>query len=214
MNLRQFGFQFLSQLKNWSRRKQFSFRAGLHAASHALLNVVPLYLRCNSSDLAPECPNPHDSRYFPERILVYDQHPGGTGVSMQIQPYFTELLNAALELLTCCHCSGDTGCPNCVQSMVCHEYNEVIHKDAAIMIIESLSLEKQTTLPKTIASPESLALADMGKKKGYDAINNLEHTEFVTLFKHVKSLPYFCSAIFAAHLQRLKARGEGGIGQH
>eukprot|EP00258_Populus_trichocarpa_P021523 XP_024437542.1 uncharacterized ATP-dependent helicase YprA isoform X2 [Populus trichocarpa] len=103
-------------IKKLVEEKQFSFRGGLHAASHALLNVVPLYLRCNSSDLAPECPNPHDSRYFPERILVYDQHPGGTGVSMQIQPYFTELLNAALELLTCCHCSGDTGCPNCVQN--------------------------------------------------------------------------------------------------
>eukprot|EP00258_Populus_trichocarpa_P021527 XP_024437546.1 ATP-dependent helicase hrq1 isoform X5 [Populus trichocarpa] len=125
-------------IKKLVEEKQFSFRGGLHAASHALLNVVPLYLRCNSSDLAPECPNPHDSRYFPERILVYDQHPGGTGVSMQIQPYFTELLNAALELLTCCHCSGDTGCPNCVQSMVCHEYNEVIHKDAAIMILEGV----------------------------------------------------------------------------
>lgn len=33
----------------------------------------------------------------------------------QIQPYFTELLVAALELLTSCHCSGETGCPNCVQ---------------------------------------------------------------------------------------------------
>ncbi|KAJ6977250.1 hypothetical protein NC653_029224 [Populus alba x Populus x berolinensis] len=126
-------------IKELVEEKQFSIRGGLRAASHALLNVVPLYLRCNSSDLAPECPNPHDSRYFPGRILVYDQHPGGTGVSMQTQPYFPGLLNAALELLTCCHCSGDTGCPNCVQSMVCHEYNEVIiHKDAAIMIIEDV----------------------------------------------------------------------------
>nr|TKS12647.1 hypothetical protein D5086_0000061660 [Populus alba] len=110
-------------IKELVEEKQFSIRGGLRAASHALLN----------------CPNPHDSRYFPGRILVYDQHPGGTGVSMQTQPYFPGLLNAALELLTCCHCSGDTGCPNCVQSMVCHEYNEVIiHKDAAIMIIEDV----------------------------------------------------------------------------
>ena len=36
------------------------------------------------SDLAPECANPHDSRYFPERILLYDQHPGGTGMSLQV----------------------------------------------------------------------------------------------------------------------------------
>ncbi|KAJ4713250.1 ATP-dependent helicase [Melia azedarach] len=118
--------------------QKFSFRSGLHAACHALLHVVPLYIRCNYSDLAPECPNPHETRYFPERILLYDKHPGGTGVSKQIQPYFTELLVAALELLTSCHCSGETGCPNCVQNLNCSEYNELIQKDAAIMIIEGV----------------------------------------------------------------------------
>lgn len=96
------------------------------------------YMRCNLSDLAPECPNPYDSRFFPERILLYDQHPGGTGVSKQIQPYFTELLHSALELLTCCHCSSDTGCPNCVQNLACQEYNELINKDAAIIIIKGV----------------------------------------------------------------------------
>ncbi|KAK9278899.1 hypothetical protein L1049_028480 [Liquidambar formosana] len=118
--------------------QKISFRAGLHAASHALLNVVPLYVICNSSDLAPECANPHDTRYFPERILLYDQHPGGTGFSAQVQPFFTELLACALELLTSCCCSGDTGCPNCIQSLACHEYNEVLHKDAAIIIIKGV----------------------------------------------------------------------------
>ncbi|XP_050223034.1 uncharacterized protein LOC126673096 isoform X2 [Mercurialis annua] len=121
-----------------SVQKCFPFREGLHAASHAILKVAHLYVRCNSSDLAPECPNPHDTRYFPERILIYDQHPGGIGLSVQIQPYFTELLNAALQLLTSCHCSGITGCPHCAQSMVCHEYNEVLHKNAAIMIIKGV----------------------------------------------------------------------------
>ncbi|RQO98387.1 hypothetical protein POPTR_012G063201v4 [Populus trichocarpa] len=32
-------------IKKLVEEKQFSFRGGLHAASHALLNVVPLYLR-------------------------------------------------------------------------------------------------------------------------------------------------------------------------
>ncbi|XP_052179603.1 uncharacterized protein LOC127792955 [Diospyros lotus] len=115
-----------------------SFRAGLHAAGHALLNVVPLFIICNSSDLAAECVNPHDTRYIPERILLYDQHPGGTGISAQVQPLFTELLTAALELVTSCCCSGDTGCPNCVQSLACHEYNEVLHKGAAVIIIKGV----------------------------------------------------------------------------
>ncbi|MBA0616911.1 hypothetical protein Godav_026397 [Gossypium davidsonii] len=86
--------------------KKYSFRAGLHAACHAVLHVVPLYMRCNLSDLAPECPNPYDSRFFPERILLYDQHPGGTGVSKQ--------------------------------NLACQEYNELINKDAAIIIIKGV----------------------------------------------------------------------------
>lgn len=42
------------------------------------------YITCNLSDLAPECPNPHDQRYQPERILIYDEHPGGSGLSLQV----------------------------------------------------------------------------------------------------------------------------------
>ncbi|KAJ7978775.1 ATP-dependent helicase [Quillaja saponaria] len=120
-------------------KQRLDFRGGLHAASHAVLNVVPLYMTSySSSDLAPECPNPHDTRYYPERILLYDQHPGGTGVSVQVQPLFTKLLTAALELLTSCCCSVEVGCPNCIQSFACHEYNEVLHKNAAIMIIKGV----------------------------------------------------------------------------
>ncbi|KAM7471215.1 hypothetical protein LguiA_009398 [Lonicera macranthoides] len=118
--------------------KGCSFRGGLHAAGHALLNVVPLYIICNPSDLASECVNPNDTRTLPERILLYDPRPGGTGMSAQVQPLFTELLTAALELLMSCCCSGDAGCPNCVQNLSCHEYNEVLHKDAAVMIIKGV----------------------------------------------------------------------------
>lgn len=124
--------------------KTYSFRGGLHAAGHALLNVVPLYIICNSSDIASECVNPHETRYVPERILLYDPHPGGSGMSAQVQPIFTELLTAALELLMSCYCSGDTGCPNCVQNLACHEYNEVLDKDAAIMIIKGVLDEEKS----------------------------------------------------------------------
>ncbi|KAJ9567387.1 hypothetical protein OSB04_003353 [Centaurea solstitialis] len=130
-------------LKTAVEAENYSFRGGLHAAGHALLHIVPLYIICNSSDLASECVNPHDTRYIPERILLYDSHPGGTGISAQVQPIFTELLTAALELITSCCCSGDAGCPNCVQNLSCNEYNEVLHKEAAMMIIKGvLELEK------------------------------------------------------------------------
>ncbi|CAN7141561.1 unnamed protein product [Brassica rapa subsp. narinosa] len=116
-----------------------NFRSGLHAACHALLHVVPLFVRCNYSDLAPECPHPSDGSYFPSRILLYDRHPGGTGISAQIRPFFTELLKASVDLLKACCCSAESGCPSCVQNFACH--NELVHKVAAIKIIEVRELE-------------------------------------------------------------------------
>ncbi|KFK25179.1 hypothetical protein AALP_AA8G076800 [Arabis alpina] len=119
-------------------QQNIEFRSGLHAACHALLHVVPLYVRCNYSDLAPECPNPQEQGYFPSRILLYDRHPGGTGIAAQIRPFFTELLKAALDLLNSCSCLAETGCPSCVQNFACQEYNQLVHKKAAIMIIQGV----------------------------------------------------------------------------
>ncbi|GAB2220919.1 hypothetical protein Drorol1_Dr00012078 [Drosera rotundifolia] len=136
-------------VKSTVENANLAFRAGLHAASHAVLNVVPLHIICDSSGLAPECANRHDTRYFPERILLYDQHPGGTGLSIQVQPIFNDLLTAAFQLLTSCCCSGDSGCPNCVQSLACHEYNEVLNKEAAIMIIEGVIEAEKVTVAGT-----------------------------------------------------------------
>ncbi|KAJ7568553.1 hypothetical protein O6H91_01G037400 [Diphasiastrum complanatum] len=114
------------------------FRAGLHAASHALLNVMPLYIMCTSSDLGTECANPQDTRYYPERLLVFDRHAGGFGIAAQARPLFAELLQAAVELLIACDCASSTGCPDCVQHLSCGEYNEVIDKHAAIEILKGI----------------------------------------------------------------------------
>ncbi|XP_010423135.1 PREDICTED: uncharacterized protein LOC104708284 [Camelina sativa] len=130
--------QVPESVKSEVEGNKLSFRAGLHAACHALLHVVPLFVRCNYSDLAPECPNPQEQRYFPSRILLYDRHRGGTGISAKIRPMFTELLEAALDLLKSCRCSAETGCPSCVQNYGCQGYNELIHKEAAILIIQGV----------------------------------------------------------------------------
>ncbi|KAH9329442.1 hypothetical protein KI387_001550, partial [Taxus chinensis] len=97
------------QIRTDIEKKNLSFRAGLHAASHALLNIMPLYIMCNPSDLGTECANPHDSRYFPERLLLFDRHCGSIGIAPQARPLFPELLQAALELLVKCECSAGTG---------------------------------------------------------------------------------------------------------
>ena len=62
------------------------FRDGIHGAGHALVNVLPLFLMCAASDMATECDNPYDTRYRPERLLLYDTHPGGIGLAWQARP--------------------------------------------------------------------------------------------------------------------------------
>lgn len=146
-------------IKTEVQLQNLSFRAGQHAASHALLNVVPLYLMCNSSDLGTECANPHETRYIPERILLYDRHPGGIGISAQVQSVFPKLLSAALELLTSCSCSSIAGCPNCVQSLSCGEYNEVLDKTAAIMILKGVIDAANLHFDRSWDSSETAELA-------------------------------------------------------
>jgi DEAD/DEAH box helicase domain-containing protein len=61
------------------------FREGVHAAQHALLNVVPLFMVCNPGDMATECDNPYDTRYRPERLILFDKQPGGIGLAAQVR---------------------------------------------------------------------------------------------------------------------------------
>ncbi|EEH56579.1 uncharacterized protein MICPUCDRAFT_10111, partial [Micromonas pusilla CCMP1545] len=81
------------------------FRAGVHAATHAVINALPLYVMADASDVGAECDNPHhDGHYRASRLLIYDRHPGGVGIARQAAGLFRELLVAALELVEGCGC--------------------------------------------------------------------------------------------------------------
>ncbi|KAL4447650.1 hypothetical protein ABPG75_004869 [Micractinium tetrahymenae] len=118
--------------------KCLPFRDGVHAACHALLNVLPLFLMCNPSDMGAECDSPWDTRFRPERLLLYDKHQGGIGLAAAAAPLFPQLLRRALRLVRDCDCSGRAGCPACVQHADCSEYNAVLHKRAAAAVLEAL----------------------------------------------------------------------------
>ncbi|CAM8942708.1 unnamed protein product [Rhodiola kirilowii] len=185
------------------------FRGGLHAACHAVLSVVPLFVVCNLSDLAPECANPHDERYFPERILLYDQHPGGTGLAAQIQPIFTDLLNAALELLMACSCSSEVGCPYCVQSLACHEYNEVLHKESAIKIIKGVLDAEKEHFHQSSSGCERMAVEEFEKDQCKPLID-LDLSDFTELW--LIQWPYKQDLDFDGQEVSLKLTEDGSLG--
>lgn len=60
------------------------WREGLHAAMHAMQNVVPLHMMCGPNDLGAECDNPYSARFRPDRLLLYDKCPGGIGLAYRV----------------------------------------------------------------------------------------------------------------------------------
>jgi len=123
--------------RNQVSQEAREFRAGLHAAGHALLNVLPLFILCKMADAGVECFHKNENKYRPQRLLIYDCQPGGTGISKQVYQVFPDLLKAALNLIRACPCLGSSGCPGCVHFTSCAHYNEVLDKRAGVIVLEA-----------------------------------------------------------------------------
>jgi ATP-dependent helicase YprA (DUF1998 family) len=82
-----------------------AFDEAAHAASHALINALPLVLLANHADVAAECfAASRSGAYAPRRLLLYDKHPGGVGIARQAAPVFLDLMRLALERVLACDC--------------------------------------------------------------------------------------------------------------
>ena len=68
---------------------QEQYREGLHAAMHAMLNVLPLHVICGEGDVGAECDNPYSARFRPDRLLLFDRCPGGIGLAYRVTPFPT-----------------------------------------------------------------------------------------------------------------------------
>jgi ATP-dependent helicase YprA (DUF1998 family) len=60
---------------------------------------------------------------------------GASCVRMQAAPMFTSLLEEAIKLVRNCTCEEVTGCPGCVQFTCCDQYNAVLHKQSALVVL-------------------------------------------------------------------------------
>ena len=72
---------------------------------HAILNVVPLHMMCGAGDLGAECDNPYSARFRPDRLLVFDRHPGGIGLAYKVMTHQLE----RSSLAACKLCLGYAG---------------------------------------------------------------------------------------------------------
>ena len=112
---------------------------GVHALSHALLAVAPLFASgLTRGDL--ECDH---SFYSPTQVVLFDERAGGSGCVQRLWSYFFDpnnnILEAAIELLEeCSSCrvaaGYDGGCPACLHASSCIKFNMNLSRSAAIVI--------------------------------------------------------------------------------
>ena len=128
------------------------FDEGVHALSHALLAVAPLFVPCASSDI--DCDH---SRHDTTRIMIFDNRAGGAGITSRLWRHFFRpdgVLSSAIELLEhCSTCSDESGfkggCPGCIQSVPCINFHEDLSRPAGLRIARRLLKRiEQTALYK------------------------------------------------------------------
>jgi DEAD/DEAH box helicase domain-containing protein len=100
----------------------------VHAAEHALIGLLPLFAICDRWDVGGVSMAAHPQTGEPT-IFVYDGYPGGAGIAELAFARLAQHIDAAHELVTSCPC--DDGCPSCVQSPKCGNWNEYLDKEAA-----------------------------------------------------------------------------------
>lgn len=108
----------------------------VHAAEHALIGLLPLFTICDRWDVGGVSMAMHPATGEPT-IFVYDGYPGGAGIADLAFADLDRHLRATAELVRACPC--DDGCPSCVQSPKCGNWNEYLDKAAALLLVAALT---------------------------------------------------------------------------
>jgi DEAD/DEAH box helicase domain-containing protein len=107
----------------------------LHAAEHAMIGMLPLFTICDRSDVGGLSIALHPDTGLPS-IFVYDGYQGGAGIAELAFASAERHLGATLAVVRGCPC--DAGCPSCVQSPKCGNWNEYLDKDGAVALLEAV----------------------------------------------------------------------------
>jgi DEAD/DEAH box helicase domain-containing protein len=112
-----------------------SFGGALHAGEHGLIGLLPLFAMCDRADIGGLSTPVHRQSRLPT-VFVYDGYPGGVGISRRGYDAFESLARDTLGVITRCPC--ERGCPACIQSPKCGNWNEPLSKDGAVSLLRYL----------------------------------------------------------------------------
>ena len=112
-----------------------SFGGALHAAEHGIIGLLPLFAMCDRADIGGLSTPVHRQSRLPT-VFVYDGYPGGVGISRRGYDAFESLARDTLGVITRCPC--EKGCPACIQSPKCGNWNEPLSKEGAVSLLRYL----------------------------------------------------------------------------
>ena len=124
--------------------RRLNLAAGIHAAEHAILSLMPNFVISMPGDVKTECKvaikefaKKDTQRKRPARLTFYDDKGGqhGSGIAAKAFEFIDLLLNQACDRVEACHCHE--GCLECCCSERCREANVVMSKAGAEVILKS-----------------------------------------------------------------------------
>lgn len=144
------------------------FGYGVHALSHALCNVAPLFVPCVLNDV--QCDH---SFYNPTRVVIFDSRAGGSGITAQLWKSIFQskgLVQAAIDLLGHCpSCADDVGytggCPACIQAGECIKFNDFLCRSSALIIAKHMLKRMEKTESYKQNLKEQMQQRDNHKKR-------------------------------------------------
>lgn len=125
--------------------KRLNLAAGIHAAEHAMMSLMPQFVVSMPGDVRTECKNAlkefakkETQRKRPARLTFYDAKGGaaGSGIAAKAFEFVDVLLERAVQRVSACHCIE--GCTECICDERCKEKNMIMSKAGAEVILRSL----------------------------------------------------------------------------
>lgn len=108
----------------------------IHSACHALQYASALTLQCDFGDL--DCPHDGENARGVSRLLIYDSHMGGSGLSKSIFENRHSIMKRAIDILSTCNCECN-GCPACVFTLTCPLNNASVSKSSGLLLLQLLT---------------------------------------------------------------------------
>lgn len=110
-------------------------QSGLAGIAYAIRHIAPLFIMCDPTDLEVIAESQASNQDTKPSITIYDDIPGGIGLSKGVYDRLPDILTACYQLISECPCTD--GCPSCVGPAGENGYGG---KSEALALLEKLML--------------------------------------------------------------------------